>query len=507
MGATFLLQCYVGGGCQCAIPTRKVGSLIVTQFALMQAMDLPVDVWEGVRQQMSPGDWTKACGTCRTTKTLMRSLVVAEMSSKSGDDERALLKRLQLDRWHGCHSLYLNLSGLHMRNPTAAHRKGILLAMLASHNVPLLRCLHIMGTHGAYLTESSIEGLLMRQLARHASVVTLELRVVTMPLDLPALQHLVLYLSTCYGDAAPTYQVLFPAARMLKSLKTLCVQSSFKTTWIRGPTDLACCPHLEHVVVQGVCFEGLLTLPAGCHFHLTSGFARVYEVSAAVAHLVNGLSLSHLAGPLKPYNPGWWQPSSLLKDAPCMCNLRRLCLTLDRDDLDDERWSDHGREQILRLAFGPEKTPGSEELEIDVYHDLAVFIDPRLAMKSVVLVSHMTLHLDELISCKAPITTLEKIYLRSSTTFLPLYEQLLKASHASESWAGILLKGVTQKHDVAHADGSISVETVSASGSEGRASCDVKTAQMPPSFQPDLRKCCCRACPQCLVRAGVANPL
>lgn len=476
---------------------------------MVQAMDLPVDVWEGVRQQMHPRDWAKGCGTCRATKTLMRCLVAADIRSKSGDDEQALLRllallrRLQLDKGHGCHSLYLNLSGWHMHEPTLAHLNKALSEMLATSEVPSLRCLHITGMHGTYLMEGSIEGLLTRQLARHASVVTLELGLVGMPLDFPALQHLVLYLSSAsHGYAGPTYQVLFPAARMLKGLKTLCIQSSSKITHITGPTDLACCPHLEHVAVQGIRLEGPLTLPAGCQFHLSSGFACIYEVTPAVAHLVDGLSLRHLPGPLEPYNPSCWHPTSLLRDAPRMCSLKRLRLTLDRDDLDDERWSDRGQEQILRLAFGPGETPGLEVLEVDVYYDLAVSIDPRLALKSVVLVSHMTLHLDELILCKTPRSTLEKMYLRSGTSFLPLYEELLKASHASESWAGILLKSVTQKHGAVHGDGSIGMGVFSESGSKEELD-DFKTVRMPATFQPDLTECCCRACPQCLVQARV----
>ena len=448
---------------------------IETLLPCVQAMDLPVDVWEGVRKHMHPRQWAKACSACRAAFALRRTLVAAELCNDRGDDQQATLRRLHLGRWPACHSLYLNLScmdGGWQYNSVDLTALAVFKIILPNHAAPLLFCLHLIGRRHVSLTEDSIEGLLVRQLARHVSVLTLQVRRVSMPLHLPTLQHLVLELFHTYDFDASDYEALIPAVSMLKSLKTLFVRSGSFTS-ITGPTDLTGCPDLHCVALQGVQCWGLLALPPGCLLHGTSQFAHTREIAPAVAPLLTGLTLHHSS--LKPYDMRWWHPSGLLMDPHVMCKLKRLRLTLHAFDLDDELVE----EKVLRVVFGPEETPGLEVLDLDVHLSLAIFIDPALALKRLVLITAGTLQLDFRTAYQAPMLTLKLMYLHSGSVFVPPIGAAPQAFPARPSWATLM-----QEHGKQEEDGW--------------------TMQIPGTLHPgNLQECFCGACPDCLVRAGV----
>ena len=82
--------------------------------------------------------------------------------------------------------------------------------------------------------------------------------------------------------------------------------------------------------------------------------------------------------------------------------------------------------------------------------------------------------------CQPPMNRLKQMYLHSGAAFSPIYKAALKGAYVREAWAGVRLLDYVREEQ------------------------DCWTAQMPINFQPgSLQECCCRACPECLARAGV----
>ena len=154
-----------------------------------------MDVWGIVRGLMSIREWAKACGASPASYTLRRSLVAAEVRYDLGKctqllvrllrlgrwpsfhSRRINLTQLQLERWPTCHSLWLNLWQLHEAgdvNPAQVEQ-----IRQAASTLPLLQCLHIIGRPEVSLTQSSIEGVLTSLLAKHAAVLTLQVKIIT----------------------------------------------------------------------------------------------------------------------------------------------------------------------------------------------------------------------------------------------------------------------------------------------------------------------------------------
>ena len=104
---------------------------------------------------------------------------------RAGKAKQDLTRQLQVDRWPAGHSLFLNLVQLPEGDQATANELNKI--RLASDNLPLLHCLHIIGRARVFPTEGTIEGVLMDVLARHVPVLTLQVRALKMPLTLPNL--------------------------------------------------------------------------------------------------------------------------------------------------------------------------------------------------------------------------------------------------------------------------------------------------------------------------------
>ena len=63
---------------------------------------------------MTSKEWAGACGISHATYAMRRRLVAAEVRSCQDRDghRRILLPHLQLDNWHDCHSLFLDMRQL-----------------------------------------------------------------------------------------------------------------------------------------------------------------------------------------------------------------------------------------------------------------------------------------------------------------------------------------------------------------------------------------------------------
>ncbi len=350
---------------------------------------------------MPPKDWRKARGFCRATNALRRPFVAAQVCRLFDNHELVLLKQLQFDRWSACHSLYLDLGQLFEAQTLTPGQIEQLRVTLAGSKLPKLRCLHIIGRSYAALTGSSVEGSLVSHFARAASLLTLQMGTLMIPLDFPNLQHLALELME-HADGQAHVEA-FAAMNMLKGLKTLYVQSASPTT-IDGPVDLTCCGRLQCVAVQGIKFCGMLRLPAGCLLHAKVGFDTldVHHVPN-VAHLVTGLTF--LATSQGKYCRCMRWPFNDHYRTHGMWRLKRVRLILNKKDL---HWPS-GRSQ-QEMVFDPDKTPCLEVVEIHVESNLIVSIDPMMPLKSLALIAAGTLKLqtpNALELCPISMTTLK----------------------------------------------------------------------------------------------------
>ena len=303
---------------------------------------------------MPPKEWAKVCGTSRATFALRRSLIAAEICVEPGNDDQVLLSQLQHEKQPTCHSLFLNLQ--QTQEDVVLSPAQISQVIAAGSNLPVLKCLHIIGREGVPLTESSIEGVLVRLLAKHASLLTLQVKTVLTFPNLPNLQHLVLDVGNFPGGGMDRQNnaALFPAISMLKGLKTLYLQSA-EENMIFEPANLSGCVHLQHVALQGVCLEGAVSLPGGCHLHVKNIPEHLSGVTPTTFDLITGMTLRHASGSdLLGIHHGM---DFRRAGAPVMSNLKRLRVTLNREDLDFHFWLSASDDERLELSFHPGTTP------------------------------------------------------------------------------------------------------------------------------------------------------
>ena len=449
-------------------------------------MDLPTDVWGNIGRHMDFKEWAEACGTSRASYAARRQVLVAEVCSKAKKGGRVKIKQLRLNKWSFCHSLFLNLQGLHGTGQvTLAQIEEIDAASIA---LPLLRCLHIIGRSKVPVMDSSVEGVLVRLLATHASVMTLQVRTLTMFLDFPKLQHLMLDLgafSRARAEEQDDWGPLLSVSR-LRGLRTLYVQAP--DTTIEEPTDLRCCVHLQHVALKGIQLAGNFALPKNCGLHVINGQENV-GITPVVAHQVTGLTICHGSPWLRNWMPGRYSFEHSVTE-----NLKQLRLTLKERDFGGPNCRSRGQQLTVRI--GKYRTPGLEVLELNVQcsGQLTVDIENTVPVKSLVLIAAGTLYLGKNMwyhGTVTPIpdnpdeswisTTLRQMYLQSDTRIIP------SRSNLAEDGFYIGKLGL-QVRPVEYAK-------------KGR---HCWTARMPADFQPsDLQECCCSACPECLARAGV----
>ena len=282
---------------------------------------------------------------------------------------------------------------------------------MAASKLPFLKCVHIIGRPEVPLTESSIEGELLNLLAKHALVLTLQVKKIQMPLDFPTLQHLVVDI-----DSAGNYRhwkeghidvTLFKAISMLKGLRTLYLQSS---DWRPiCAADLTGCVHLTHVAMQGVSLlaEDKLSLPEGCRLHACSEITLVdLEITEYVAPLVTGLTIRNNPGAgCEMCSVNTWYDDWLLLYTPRMQKLKQLRLHMTEECIDEESKKDG----VLKVHFKSGLTPNLEVLEMEMPCGVDVEMDPIPPLKLLVLNSTGTLQLHELIR-QAPHTLKQCIF-------------------------------------------------------------------------------------------------
>ena len=436
-----------------------------TGLVHVQTVELPLDIWAAVREVLTLKQWAMACGTCHATYALSRRLIAAEVCDGLGySDGRDLVKQLQLDRWSGCHSLFLQLR--HMPEAVKVTSSAAQIEQLVlDGSFSSLQCLHIIGRSRVPLTNGSAEAVFMSHLAQHASVLTLDVKTVSMPLDLPNLQHLILNVSRSAGweDGDQTHEVLFPAVCRLTGLQTLYVQSSGTT--IIGKVDLTACLHLQCVALQGVGLGGGVVLPADCLLHVLHRPQHDEKPMCAFGNVVTGLTMHHSA---------WRTHGALLSVALNTRKLRRLQLTLYEQCMKPPmgtHWP---------FTFSGSEMPALKVLELDVQCNVDLWLTSGLALDSLVVITVGALELRTL-DCDASKITLKQMFLKSGVTFGQKYKEELETSVClKDEWPDHLILGHLREEQ----GGWI--------------------LQMPASFQPrNLQQCWCGACSDCLVRAGV----
>ncbi len=347
-------------------------------------MALPTDVWGNIGQLMDFKDWAQACGTSSASYAARRRVLAAKVHRRFWNGRQVNIRRLQLKKWSCCHSLYLSLWCVHeTQELTPAEIAEI---DQATSTLPLLHCVHIIGRPKVPLSESSIEGMLVSRLARHASVLTLYVRAVTSPLNYPNLQHLVLNFGVTShkgGKKADDGQHL-PSFSMLMGLRTLYLQSY--GTIILDPIDLTQCMQLQHVAVQDIQLKGELLLPEKCLLYATNTRALM-EVAPSTALLVSGLTICRKSACVPSIWPHKHAPIKACFKPSSMQSLKHCRLRFSPNDRDLGARYIKSRRPHLQVDIWQSTTPGLEELVVDVQGSLSLDIDPELLLKSLVLMA------------------------------------------------------------------------------------------------------------------------
>ena len=391
----------------------------------VQAVYLPIGVWAMISDCMTPREWAVACGTCPTAYKLRKRFVAAEVIMGLNKAEQDLAWQLQLDKWPACHSLCFNTRFINLYGAASITEAQIRQIQQAGHLLPLLQCLHIIGScYDDVKAGNSVQALLIEVLAKHVSVLTLEIHVVGVPLEFPNLQHLVLHLHP-FSDLAD-FAAHFPSLKQLVNLRTLYLQSEYMTLKMRGTLELQGCARLQHVALRNLYFEGPLFLPSGCLLHVF-GEPKLYNnVNSAIANSVSGLTLRH--------STEWAMEHSscvpLLTWAPVMRGLKVLRLILSKEGLQR-----HSLWDSMRIDFDSGKAPCLEVLEVVVYSSLSIYIDPKLPLRSISVTTagHLVLrHLSDPVSCHTPRYTLKELYFQSGAPLLPAYNVCLERYYTTE---------------------------------------------------------------------------
>ena len=465
------------------IPNPADPHLLPHAQTMMDLHVLPMnDLWAVFRDCMSADEWAKACGTNRATYALRRPLVAAQLHACKtlGTNERDLIRQLQIDRWPSCHSLFLNLQ----RVPEGFQANAAVLDQihLADSKLHLLHCMHIICGEGVLLTESSMEGLLVSVLARHASVLTLQVKALKMPLTMPNLQHLMLDLGREMSKYffASTQEMVFPAIGLLESLRTLYIQTYHFVDV--EPPNLTNCVCLQHVTLRRVHFVRLdssqeLALPAGCQLHAILGTDLLrnfyYEITGVIVRNNSIWCMEIWVNNFMKYitfnirN----EPASNLPSL-FMSNLKRLRLILSENSyqLPDK--------DELECRFDHDNIPTLEVLELDVQWNLFLSIEVPLKSLVVIVAGKLRLDIPSLCSSIAP----TPIYIQSGNDFWPKHKEMQQASFAKQRC-------------------SVPAERLPEYIRDEQG---YWFARRPASFHPSsLQDCCCGACPECLARAGV----
>lgn len=313
------------------------------------------------------------------------------------------------DKWTSCHSLFLDFREMHKAvTVTAAAARIKQLSLDGS--LSSLRCLHIIGRDRVPLTKGSLEGVFVGLLAKHALVLTLHVKIVSMPLEMPKLQHLIVNLSTGRKDGVQTHEALFLAVTGLTGLHTICVQSL--STAINRKTDLTACVHLRCVALQGVTLQGGVSLPAGCLLRVIHRPEHGDTIKHAVGDVVTGIDMHH---------DTCWTHRLLSTYAVDLLKLTRLRLTMN------QQYKRKASEPMM--IFYPTIMPALKVLELNVQSNVRVRLLPGLALESLVIIAAGGLAWWPTL-CEAPMTTLKQIYLESGTPFMPSYKKHLEESYA-----------------------------------------------------------------------------
>ena len=252
-----------------------------------------MDVWARVGVHLTTRDWAKACGTSRASFAARNLFVAAEVCCNPFGNEDICKELLHLAQWAMCHSLLLDVRQLpDWASFTPAQTR---LITNTCKGLPFLKCLHIIGRDELVLRESSIEGILVKLLARHALVLTVKTLQVQMPLQFPALKHLVLELPS-YGQG---YQFgsPFPAIRMAANLNTLHLlfhrvpPATILATILYGSADLSVCKSLQCVALRNVRLKDGLRLHSGCTLHAVTSRRDAFEQLGTYANRISCLTI------------------------------------------------------------------------------------------------------------------------------------------------------------------------------------------------------------------------
>jgi len=324
-------------------------------------------------------------------------------------------------------------------------------------------------------------GLLLGNMALPAlRVLSLDAPALTWRLPLAGLQHLVLRVTDDEEGGGTNAGMLGAIAGSLPALRTLYVEASGFCI-VEGGAQLLRCRRLEALALVNVHVEQEVAAPAGCRVATALPLNAVGDLRAGAC--MGGLRGRLDALALRRFRCGFMSERERMGASrldimaqdlarAALPALRELRIVLDAGDL----W-DGCEDHVVALDLGAARLPALRVLEVDVPCTLRLRLARVLELRTLVLVAHAVAGF--------------------------AWEPSVPAAHP---WAAIFVRSAAAPPGPVRSALRAVFRRSFRSGAAafGEAQGGAWQCAAPAGFRPgDLRACACRACLDCLGRAGV----
>ncbi len=458
--------------------------------------DVPPDVWRLVAHAMEPRAWARACGAARSMFAARARIARARPSSTERCSGWAI------EQWPSARSLFLDLRavadpprlpglpplpGLPGAADGGASNGDAAASAPLRGVLPALQCLHIINDSGDDAA-AALTLLLGRMALPALRVLSLDVALLRpLPHALAGLQHLVLRVggdaAANAADAQPGHGLFSTIAGSLPALRTLYL-AAVVPCCIPGPADLTPCGQLGALALAAIHVEAGMAVPAGCHVAavLPADAVRALRVwtgdfgTGAALQRVDALDVRGVRTSNDALARSGLRALSSSIFYECLTALHELRIVLDFASLPG------GVEDRVSLKITSACLPALRVLEVDVPCTLSLRLAWVPELRTMVLKARAFTDFQYLIVPCVP--RWAAIFVRSAAA---------PTGPDEESLRDLIC------HSFCDATGEAGCGAISAGGEGG-----AWQGAVPAGFRPgDAPSCGCRACMDCLGRAGV----
>ena len=458
--------------------------------------DVPPDVWRLVAHAMEPRAWARACGAARSMFAARARIARARPSSTERCSGWAI------EQWPSARSLCLDLRavadpprlpglpplpGLPGAADGGASNGDAAASAPLRGVLPALQCLHIINDSGDDAA-AALTLLLGRMALPALRVLSLDVALLRpLPHALAGLQHLVLRVggdaAANAADAQPGHGLFSTIAGSLPALRTLYL-AAVVPCCIPGPADLTPCGQLGALALAAIHVEAGMAVPAGCHVAavLPADAVRALRVwtgdfgTGAALQRVDALDVRGVRTSNDALARSGLRALSSSIFYECLTALHELRIVLDFASLPG------GVEDRVSLKITSACLPALRVLEVDVPCTLSLRLAWVPELRTMVLKARAFTDFQYLIVPCVP--RWAAIFVRSAAA---------PTGPDEESLRDLIC------HSFCDATGEAGCGAISAGGEGG-----AWQGAVPAGFRPgDAPSCGCRACMDCLGRAGV----